>query len=595
MKFLSLEKKIEISFYTIIIFFTFYTYTFFAIISKNYNFLFTVITIFLYIIFHKIYSKNNLKISFKILNIEILSIFLLLIIGLILNFQDLKFSLEGDEFSTALRTQRTSIYSSFIFLKLIDIEILKKINFNKVVYLFSFIEIIFLTVVAYLISKKKNLYLIALLILFTLLFRIYFKDFGMHPPVNHLSSFIITSIFGFTDYSFRFSYLLIYVFGNVVLLYQLNRIFKNRILNLLIILFLFTIPISLLSSTNVDHNSWGYVFLLNFLFYFYFNKKLNYEMIVLFITIFSMARITNFILILPLFYIYFLENKKNFQIKKFLLTFLPVIFFLPFVLKLLLLGSNTHSSDVSTIYLGIVDSLKDNSFLKSAIFFVPNYIFFFSFLGFLLFIFKEKINNRGFAIILTFFIYLIIYSSISSQWIGHPKYIFEFIMPFLVLFLIIFSKYNTKILPIILISLIFFNILNIKKFKSIVYVNEIENKKFQIRHRFDYKTAFRSIKNKNLNLSNYHFGVYYGFVTEILNDFKFNELVVVNNRNLEVKDQIYKKVDLNLFFEINDNIESVLVTESDYTLHKNIFKDWRIIDKFYYEEYKHNKLIHLMK
>jgi len=595
MKFLSLEKKIEISFYTIIIFFTFYTYTFFAIISKNYNFLFTVITIFLYIIFHKIYSKNNLKISFKILNIEILSIFLLLIIGLILNFQDLKFSLEGDEFSTALRTQRTSIYSSFIFLKLIDIEILKKINFNKVVYLFSFIEIIFLTIVAYLISKKKNLYLIALLILFTLLFRIYLKDFGMHPPVNHLSSFIITSIFGFTDYGFRFSYLLIYVFGNIVLLYQLNRIFKNRILNLLIILFLFTIPISLLSSTNVDHNSWGYVFLLNFLFYFYFNKKLNYEMIVLFITIFSMARITNFILILPLFYIYFLENKKNFQIKKFLLTFLPVIFFLPFVLKLILLGSNVHSSGVSTIYLGIAESLKDNSFLKSAIFFVPNYIFVFSFLGFLLFIFKEKINNRGFAIILTFFIYLIIYSSISSQWIGHPKYIFEFIMPFLVLFLIIFSKFNTKIMPIILITLIFFNILNIKKFKSIVYVNEIENKKFQIRHRFDYKAAFRSIKNKNLNLSNYHFGVYYGFVTEILNDFKFNELVVVNNRNLEVKDQIYKKVDLKLFFEINDNIESVLVTESDYTLHKNIFKDWRIIDKFYYEEYKHNKLIHLMK
>ena len=242
-----------------------------------------------------------------------------------------------------------------------------------------------------------------------------------------------------------------------------------------------------------------------------------------------------------------------------------------------------------------MDSLKDNSFLKSAIFFVPNYIFFFSFLGFLLFIFKEKINNRGFAIILTFFIYLIIYSSISSQWIGHPKYIFEFIMPFLVLFLIIFSKYNTKILPIILISLIFFNILNIKRFKSIVYVNEIENKKFQIRHRFDYKTAFRSIKNKNLNLSNYHFGVYYGFVTEILNDFKFNELVIVNDRNLEVKDQIHKKIDLNLFFKINDNIESVLVTESDYTLHKNIFKDWRIIDKFYYKEYKHNKLILLMK
>ena len=157
MKFLSLEKKIEISFYTIIIFFTFYTYTFFSIISKNYNFLFTIITIFLYIIFHNTYSKNNFKIKLKFLNYEILSIFILLIIGFILNFEDLKFSLEGDEFSNALRTQRTSIYSSFLLLKVIDIYTLKNTNFNNVVYLISFFGIIFLSLIAYLISKKKNI------------------------------------------------------------------------------------------------------------------------------------------------------------------------------------------------------------------------------------------------------------------------------------------------------------------------------------------------------------------------------------------------------------------------------------------------------
>ena len=132
-------------------------------------------------------------------------------------------------------------------------------------------------------------------------------------------------------------------------------------------------------------------------------------------------------------------------------------------------------------------------------------------------------------------------------------------------------------------------------FKNSIYVNDSENKKFQIRHRYDYKTAFKSLKDQNLNLSNYHFGVYYGFVTEILNDFRFDELLVVNERNTKIKKQKQEKIDLNLFFENNLDIQSVLVTENDYNLYKDIFKDWRIINEFYYNEYEHNKLIHLIK
>ena len=595
MEFLNFKKKIEISFYSITIFFTFYTYTFYAIISKNYNLLFTFITIFLYIIFYKIYRKSNLKINLTILNWEILAFFLLLIVGFVLNFQDLKYSLYGDEFANALRTQRTSIYSSFLFLKTVDVPLLKNISFNNVVHLFSFFELLFFLTISYLIFKKKNIYTIILLILITLIFRYFLKDFGMHPPVNHFFSFILTSLFGFKDYVFRFSYFLIYLVGNVFLLNQLNKFFNNKLHNLLIVLFIFTVPISLLSSTNIDHSIWGNVFLINFLVYFYFNKKLNYEIIVLLISIFSMARITNFILILPILYSYIAENKNSLNIKKIFFTFFPTIFFLPFILKLFLLGSNVHSSGFANIYFQVFQSLKSNLFLKSAFFFIPNYIYFFSFIGFLIFIIKERVFKKILPILLTFLFYLIIYSSISKNWIGHPKYIFEYIIPFLMFFFIISAKYYNKFLPILLIILIPIGVYNFTKSSKTIYLNPTEDKKFQIRKRYNFKDAYKAIKKKQLHLSNLKFGVYYGFVTEILNNYKFNELLIISKRNFKIKNDLNAGYNLKTFFNFNKEINSIIIDQDDYIFYKHIFSDWSKIQVFYYSDYKNNKLIHLMK
>jgi len=595
MNFLNFKKKIEISFYSIIIFFTFYTYTFYSIISKNYNLLFTLITIFLYIIFYKIYLKSDLKFTIIISYWEILTLFLLLIFGFILNYQDFFYSLHGDEFANALRTQRTSIFTSFLFLNKINIGFLNNINFNNVVYLVSFLQLIFLFFIIYLIGNKKNIYTIALLILITFPFRYFLKDFGMHPPINHLFSLFITSFLGFKDYWFRFSYVIFYVFGNLVLLYQLNKIFSDNKKNLIIIIFTFTIPICLLSSSNIDHSVWGNIFLLNFLFYFYFNDKLDYKKIVLLISIFSMARITNFILILPVLYNYLIEKRGKLDLKESILTFLPILFFLPFILKLYLLGSNVHSVGLDNIHNEIIQSLKSNAYFISTFIFVPKYIIFFSFIGFLIFTFKKKICNKNYTLITTFVLYLLVYSSIAEKFIGHPKYIFEFVMPFLILFLIVLIDKVKKFTSFALIVLSLLNVYNLKKYNQIIHYSEQNDQKFQIRARYDYKSAFDSLKKDNLKLSNYFIGVYYGFVTEILNDYKFNELLVVRKRILNTKNNLSKGKNLITILNENQNINSLLIIEDSYKYNKELFKKWKVQNKFYYNDYMHNKIIHLVK
>ena len=72
------KKNFDFSYYSLLIFFTFFTYTFYSIISKYYNFLFTCISIILFLTFHFSYVKSKEKISINF-SIKDLLFFLFLI------------------------------------------------------------------------------------------------------------------------------------------------------------------------------------------------------------------------------------------------------------------------------------------------------------------------------------------------------------------------------------------------------------------------------------------------------------------------------------------------------------------------------------
>ena len=150
-----LKKNFDFSFYSLLIFFTFFTYSFYSIISKYYNLLFTIISIVLFLIFHFKYIKNNEKISISFDSKDLFLFLFLLIFCIILNFNDLNSSLHGDEFSNALRTQRTVIYFLYEVFSKKDFLYFENIQFKHLVHLISFFEFLFLIIIIKLIEKKN--------------------------------------------------------------------------------------------------------------------------------------------------------------------------------------------------------------------------------------------------------------------------------------------------------------------------------------------------------------------------------------------------------------------------------------------------------
>ena len=589
-----LNKKIEINFYSILTFLTFYSYTFYGIISKNYNLIFTIISVFLFVFFYFFYKKKNLYLILNINLYNLLIFFLILFISLILNYIDLSKPLHGDEYANALRTQRTAIFVIYNLLDNINLESLKELRFNNLIHILSFIELLFLIFVLILIIKKRNITTLFILLLFTLAFRYFLKDFGMHPPLNHFSSFMFTSLFGFKDFIFRFSYIFIYAAGNFLLYLNLKKYLNNNLISIFFIFFALTLPICILSSSNIDHSVWGYVFLLNFLIYYYFEDKIDYKLVVLLICIFAMARITIFILILPVLIEYIYVNKNKSFLQDTIITFAPVLFFFPFILKTFLLGSNVHNINITDLFSYIIDNIYKHDYFNVSNFFIQFHILILFFVG-VFFVLRAKKYLKNINILITFLIYLVVYNSIESNFIGHPKYIFEFIIPFVILFVVqVFVNYK-KFSNYVLIILIFLNILNLKKIESKIYFDKSTKKKFQIRKRFNYDRAFEELENKKLKLSNNFIGVYYGFVTEIFYDYNFKELKQIRSNNLRMKKKLQTNSNLNNYLLSYKNINSLMIIEDSFLYEKQKFQNWKKIDEFFFLNYEKNKIRHLVR
>ena len=594
MNYFFFKKKLEIDFYTILIFLTFYTYTFYGIISKNYNFLFTVISLSLFTFFYFFYKKKKFSFVLNINVNKLLIFFAILVVSLIFNYNDLSKPLHGDEYANALRTQRTAIFTLYTLLDNTSFNSLQELNFNYLIHIFSFIELIFLILILILIIKKKNISTLIFLFILNVVFRYFLKDYGMHPPLNHLSSLIFSSMFGFKEFAFRFSYIFIYALGNFFLYIQLIKYLGSNLKSISFVLFTLTIPICILSSSNIDHSAWSFVFLLNFLIYYYFNDKVNYKNVVLLICIFSMARITIFILILPILLEYIYKKKNKYDLKDLLNTFAPILFFFPFIIKTLILGSNVHNEKVSNLLFYVINNTLKLDYVHVSSFFLQFHLLFLFFLG-IFFVLGNKKNFKSINLLFTFLIYLIVYNSIEKNFIGHPKYIFEFIVPFMLLIIIQifinFKKFNL----LILVVLIFINIYNYNKIDKKIYINKNSNKQFQIKKRYNYDLAFEEIKNKKLKTSNHFIGVYYGFITEIFYDYNFKELKKVRIKNLKMKEKLLKNSNYNDSIFAESNINSLMIIDDNYSYNKKKFENWRKVNEFYFSNRSSNKIIHLIK
>ena len=94
-----------------------------------------------------------------------------------------------------------------------------------------------------------------------------------------------------------------------------------------------------------------------------------------------MARITIFATIVIVFIDYIFYKKGKIDLKEIVRIFFPVIFFLPFILKTILLGSNVHTGNIIQIFSELLNKVEEFKILSSTIIFNPLHIILLSLFG----------------------------------------------------------------------------------------------------------------------------------------------------------------------------------------------------------------------
>ena len=594
-------------------FLTFFCYGFYAVISKFNNELFSLLSIACLIFFYFLSKKyhNFFLDNFIIRGLEIVIFFLFLIILIIINIKYLNLSLFGDELAQTLRASRTSIYAISIIIETLDINFFDNFKFKTLVHYGNLLLLLGLTFVIYLIKNYYNFYTLTFIIILTILFRFFLNDFGMHPPLDHIFSFILFSIAGISDLTANLSYLIGYAFFQIYLFRLLNLKNSQFPLNCLLTISIFTIPLLLSMSTWTESGIWSAMFFIIILLEIFYLDKINFLRLISIISIATLFRVSVFITLLPLAVFFFsnLLNEKKLNlliIKNVLLTFSPTVIFLPFLYNSIFFGTPSftgimQNTENETSYLdNFFTAIDTNIIWITALNSIPNW-----WLIFILFIFFR--NKKKLISSLTIIIYIIfsvfVYYSIDATFWGVAKYSADYALPLCVLgflnFIYILKKNNINnfFINTLLLVIIFFNISNFitipiknRSQDNIIdtYSTDIKKlnndlKLFNYKLVYNLKDAFAHIKINNLEGKTYVVGSTYGFLPEILNGYTVKSIletkkIIANQKILKLQNIELKKRIL-----MDNNIRAILLADVkniDEILKNLTNNNWIIKKKF---------------
>ena len=107
-------------------FLIFFSYGFYAVVSKFNNEIFTLLSIVCLIFFYILSKKfdNFFLDNFSIKGLEVIIFFIFLFILIVINLEYLNLSLFGDELAHTLRASRTSIYGIITIIETLDLNFL---------------------------------------------------------------------------------------------------------------------------------------------------------------------------------------------------------------------------------------------------------------------------------------------------------------------------------------------------------------------------------------------------------------------------------------------------------------------------------------
>ena len=547
---------LKINWASVLFYLTFLCYGYFgSLTSQNfiYNIYGTIIIVFIQIVFGFIAWKHSQEYRDHLIiaRRDVIIFFLFLLFFFIIGYQDLHFSLIGDELAYTKDAFRHSLVLSEIIIN--KTQVFDNIEFKYLMQMISLGSLLLLLALYYFTKKLSWPSITVIFVSFLVIFRVIIGYVGgnssPHPPMNLFPLALSGPIIGLSDFSMKFSYFI----GHTAFIYFYYRMLLRKFnswQSILIALSIGTIPLLLRLGTTVEQSLWASLFFSFVLIDFVTSNRINFLRLITIGSIATMMRLPAFLVLIPIAILYFnralIDTDKENNWKKAIHVILPTLFFLPFLLKQIIAG--TPATIESTANIGIIEhfllAIKTNIIWISTLNSIDYW-----WIPFLLFAFvplTKATISKNVVFIIFFVSCLLIYYSIRPILWGDAKYQAEYVIPFIVVGYILFLlklKNGKPYKRLIIIPLIFISINFIKYFKypsGNLPVDELMDQQYiltkqlnsgmqgSVHFVYNYKDAYSYILKNNLANNSFSLGVNYGIIPEIFNGYTSENIRNVN-------------------------------------------------------------------
>lgn len=459
------------------------------------------------------------------------------------SFDRLQFSLFSDELSYAGSAHGHGIYLAMAVAR--HFPALDGYVFKYLVQTASLLLVVAITVLFYVSGrwspKVRITVFVSLLVLGRLIFAIKGGNGSPHPPLHLVPPFVVGTLMGISDISFKLSYYLAYIGFLTLLCKMLIRISTWNIAYLAT-LTIGTIPLLSNLSTVVEHSFWSFLCFSLVFTEIVTSAKLSYARLICLVSILTMMRQPSFLALVPVFLLYALETYRVGFIKQRLgectLLFLPLLLFLPFLASSLMHGTPStipleQSSNFDRVFQAIGNGIVWDSVSRA----FP--LWWLAFIPFCFVPLQRKSLSLNIAFILFLALAIYVYYSIHVSLWGYAKYQAEYAAPLAIAGFLLLLKAVTErdVHRLVLLSgLTFLLVLNTMKLTEQNYRDDMWEQSPEAEYGkvgdefgllksgmtaipYEYKSTYAYIKQIRLSENTYSIGATYGVLPEIMNDY----------------------------------------------------------------------------
>lgn len=523
-------------------------------------------------------------------------------------YDQLQFSLYSDEISYSATSHGHSIHISLELIK--RLYAIDSIAFQYLVQAISLILLISLSSLFILSKRFTWISRIIIFSFFLVLGRLVFSFTGgngsPHPPLHLIPPFIFGSVFGITDFSFKFSYFVFYVIYILVLYRMISRVFSFAP-SYFLALAVGTIPLLWHLGGVVDHSLWASISFTLVMVEIVTSVKLNYIRLISFISIAVLMRQPSFLAILPVLLLLFNDFKfshwRDWSLKlSFILA--PTLLFLPFLGKSLIYGTpSTDALNEGAALRRVLDAVSSDVIFTSITNSVPYWWIIFIPLAFLPL--SRGMANKNIIFLLFFIASLYVYYSIHPSLWGYAKYQAEYAIPFAIVGMLLLALWLSKNVSAghtvatfaLIITLL--NIIDFIRMPNDAVRNAFSadlgqkvskyqtiGEHFLVAFPYSYQAAYDAIKKENLTENSYSIGATYGILPEITHGYSVKSIRAVHD--IFVKQEISKAVSpatgWNIDLIENDTRIKVvligLVSDKQQLIDQFKTKSWSVMGEF---------------